>query len=263
MKNNSKNPLFHSVSTESTNKFRSIMNSPNFGNQQILLQSCCFYDSEGSQTPNTSNTKHFKIKSKIKSGSPKISYSNGNIESFKKMHFLTDKNEEINSRITTNSNNQYTMNMKSNNLEQNSNLNINNLNTFNNNINTETEQNFGINSQRSNKNMGNYLQNSLSSNTSGMIMPETNFTGYKFNEKIGNNLSNKYMNNTGLGFGVGGSLLAHKYGGSATNSMSIHVENNMNENFGNSASKINDLNNNLEEEYPRTLAQPQSQIIRK
>ena len=109
MKNNSKNPLFHSVSTESTNKFRSIMNSPNFGNQQILLQSCCFYDSEGSQTPNTSNTKHFKIKSKIKSGSPKISYSNGNIESFKKMHFLTDKNEEINSRITTNSNNQYTI----------------------------------------------------------------------------------------------------------------------------------------------------------
>ena len=109
MKNNSKNPLFHSVSTESTNKFRSIMNSPNFGNQQILLQSCCFYDSEGSQTPNTSNTKHFKIKSKIKSGSPKISYSNGNIESFKKMHFLTDKNEEMNSRITTNSNNQYTI----------------------------------------------------------------------------------------------------------------------------------------------------------
>ena len=32
------------------------MNSPNFGNQQILLQSCCFFDSERSQTPHASNT---------------------------------------------------------------------------------------------------------------------------------------------------------------------------------------------------------------
>jgi hypothetical protein len=39
-------------------------------------------------------------------------------------------------------------------------------------------------------------------------------------------------------------------------------ENNMNENFGMSA-KNADFNKNLEEEYPRTLAQPQSQIIRK
>ena len=147
----------------------------------------------------------------------------------------------------------------------NTNLNINNLNTFNNN---ELEQNFGINSQTSNKQINNnYLQNSLSSNASGMIMPETNFTGYKFNEKINNNIGNKYMNNTnnaGLGLGSGGSLLAHKYGGSVTNSMSIHNnENNINENnFGISA-KNEDFNNNLEEEYPRTLAQPQSQIIRK
>ena len=153
----------------------------------------------------------------------------------------------------------------------NTNLNINNLNTFNNNINNENnlEQNFGMHSQTSNKQISNnnYLQNSLSSNASGMIMPETNFTGYKFNDK---NFGNKYMNNTnnvGLGLGSGGSLLAHKYGGSVTNSMSLNNNNNenVNENFGMSAKINSDFisNNNLEEEYPRTLAQPQSQIIRK
>ena len=162
-------------------------------------------------------------------------------------------------------NNLNTMNVKSNHLETNTNLNINNLNTFNNN-NNEQEQNFGIHSQLSNKQMGNnYLQNSLSSNASGMIMPETNFTGYKFNDKIGGSNGNKYLNNTnnaGLGLGSGGSLLAHKYG-TSTNSMSIHNnENNVNENFGMSA-KNADFNKNLEEEYPRTLAQPQSQMIRK
>ena len=56
MRQNSVNHLLHSVSTDSTNRFKSIMNSPNFGNQQILLQSCCFFDSERSQTPHASNT---------------------------------------------------------------------------------------------------------------------------------------------------------------------------------------------------------------
>ena len=165
-------------------------------------------------------------------------------------------------------NNLNTMNIKSNNIDTNNNLNIN---TFNNN-NNEIEQNFGMHSQISNKQLNtnnninnNYLQNSLSSNASGMIMPETNFTGYKYNEKIGGSISNKYLNNNnaGIGLGTGGSLLAHKYGGSV-NSMSINNnnENNVNENFGMSA-KNADFNKNLEEEYPRTLAQPQSQIIRK
>ena len=168
-----------------------------------------------------------------------------------------------------NLNNLNTMNIKSNNIDTNNNLNIN---TFNNN-NNEIEQNFGMHSQISNKQLNtnnninnNYLQNSLSSNASGMIMPETNFTGYKYNEKIGGSISNKYLNNNnaGIGLGTGGSLLAHKYGGSITNSMSINNnnENNVNENFGMSA-KNADFNKNLEEEYPRTLAQPQSQIIRK
>ena len=166
-------------------------------------------------------------------------------------------------------NNLNTMNIKSNNIDTNNNLNIN---TFNNN-NNEIDQNFGMHSQISNKQLNtnnninnNYLQNSLSSNASGMIMPETNFTGYKYNEKIGGSISNKYLNNNnaGIGLGTGGSLLAHKYGGSVTNSMSINNnnENNVNENFGMSA-KNADFNKNLEEEYPRTLAQPQSQIIRK
>jgi len=165
-------------------------------------------------------------------------------------------------------NNLNIMNIKSNNIDTNNNLNIN---TFNNN--NEIEQNFGMHSQISNKQLNtnnninnNYLQNSLSSNASGMIMPETNFTGYKYNEKIGGSISNKYLNNNnaGIGLGTGGSLLAHKYGGSVTNSMSINNnnENNVNENFGMSA-KNADFNKNLEEEYPRTLAQPQSQIIRK
>ena len=181
---------------------------------------------------------------------------------------MTNNNNNINSGSFGLGNN----NMKT--LETNSNLNANlniiNLNTFNNNINNENnlEQNFGMHSKTSNKQISsnNYLQNSLSSNASGMIMPETNFTGYKFNEK---NYGNKYMNNpnnAGLGLGSGGSLLAHKYGGSVTNSMSLNNNNdNVNENFVMSAKINSDFisNNNLEEEYPRTLAQPQSQIIRK
>ena len=204
-----------------------------------------------------------------------ILYLNKNLNENSKNPFKSRFNNytslDMNNNINNNQINSASFGLRNNmkNIETNSNintnLNINNLNTFNNN---ELEQNFGINSQTSNKQINNnYLQNSLSSNASGMIMPETNFTGYKFNEKINNNIGNKYMNNTnnaGLGLGSGGSLLAHKYGGSVTNSMSIHNnENNTNENnFGISA-KNEDFNNNLEEEYPRTLAQPQSQIIRK
>jgi len=182
---------------------------------------------------------------------------------------MNNNNNNINSgSFGLGNNNMKTLETNSN---INTNLNINNLNAFNNNINNENnlEQNFGMHSQTSNKQISNnnYLQNSLSSNASGMIMPETNFTGYKFNEK---NYGNKYMNNpnnAGLGLGSGGSLLAHKYGGSVTNSMSLNNNNNdnVNENFGMSAKINSDFisNNNLEEEYPRTLAQPQSQIIRK
>ena len=181
-----------------------------------------------------------------------------------------NNSNEINSNNLNN--NQYmtkninSMNIKPNledNNNINTNLNINNLNKYNNNFDgNDIDNQYGIQSQTSNKPQGNYFQTSLSSNTSGMIMPETNFTGYKFNDKVGG-ITNKYMsNNTGLGLGSGGSLLAHKYGGSVTNSMSVHNDNNNSDKFGLSGSKNNEYNN-IEEEYPRTLAQPQSQIIRK
>ena len=228
------------------------------------------------------------LKNQINNYNNKLNENEKLIEENKQMILYLNKNLNENSKNPfksrfnnytsldmNNMNNLNTMNLKSNNIEPNTNLNLNNINTFSNN-NNDIEQNFGIHSQISNKQLNinnntntnnNYLQNSLSSNASGMIMPETNFTGYKFNsEKIGGSIGNKYLNNTnaGIGLGTGGSLLAHKYGGSVTNSMSINNnnENNMNENFGMSA-KNADFNKNLEEEYPRTLAQPQSQIIRK
>ena len=188
---------------------------------------------------------------------------------------INTSNEISNNLKNVNNNNQYmgktinSINLNSNldsNSNINKNLNINNLTKYNNNIGysgNENENNFGIQSQTSNKQTGNYFQNSLSSNTSGMIMPETNFTGYQFKERV-SGIANKYLNNNneGLGLGSGGSLLLHKYGGSVTNSMSVHNnDNNINEKYGMSGAKSAD--NNLEEEFPRTLAQPQSQIIRK
>ena len=90
MKQKSFNHLLHSVSSQSTNKFKSIMNSPNFGNQQILLQSCCFFDSERSQTPHASNTiiKDFSINHKNKSGSPKVPHD----KDIKKRGLISKKN---------------------------------------------------------------------------------------------------------------------------------------------------------------------------
>ena len=225
---------------------------------------------------NNYNNKLNENEKLIEENKQMILYLNKNLNENSKNPFKSRFNNYSSLDINNmnNMNNLNTMNLKSNNIEPNTNLNLNNINTFSNN-NNDIEQNFGIHSQISNKQLNinnntntnnNYLQNSLSSNTSGMIMPETNFTGYKFNsEKIGGSMGNKYLNNTnaGIGLGTGGSLLAHKYGGSVTNSMSINNnENNMNENFGMSA-KNADFNKNLEEEYPRTLAQPQSQIIRK
>ena len=96
MENLKRNPLFHSISSQSTNKFRSIMNSPNYGNQQILLQSCCFFESDKSQTPHASRAilKEFKPRKKNKSGSPKLSLSNRNLNTFKKYNFSENNIEE-------------------------------------------------------------------------------------------------------------------------------------------------------------------------
>ena len=170
----------------------------------------------------------------------------------------SNNNQFMSKNLNTNMN--LKSNIEDNNNNLNTNLNINNINKYNNTAFTgnDNENQFGIQSQTSNKQTGNYFQTSISSNTSGMIMPETNFTGYKFNDRGG--IANKYSNNNaGLGLGSGGSLLAHKYGGSVTNSMSVHNENN-NEKFGNNSSKNMEY---FEEELPRALAQPQSQIVRK
>ena len=110
-----RNPIFHSISSQSTNKFRSIMNSPNFGNQQILLQSCCFFDSEKSQTPHASHTliKELNVRQKNRAGSPKISYSNRNLGSYKKFHFIIDNSKESNENtFTTNDNRQMVEKLK-------------------------------------------------------------------------------------------------------------------------------------------------------
>ena len=103
-----RNPNFHSISSQSTNKFRSLVNSPNFGNQQILLQSCCFFDSEKSQTPHASHTllKDYSMRKKNICASPKISYSNGNLNSFKKFQFLEDYNDDSNDIIIDNKSDQ-------------------------------------------------------------------------------------------------------------------------------------------------------------
>ena len=180
-----------------------------------------------------------------------ILYLNKNLNENSKNPFKSRFNNYSSLDVNNNQINNGSFGLGNNNLNLNLNPNMKNIETNSNlntnlNINNELDQNFGIHSQTSNNKINNnYLQNSLSSNASGMIMPETNFTGYnKFNDKTGTNL-------------------AHKYGGSVSNSMSINNnENNLNDNFGISA-KNADFNNNLEEEYPRTLAQPQSQIIRK
>ena len=103
------NPLFHSISSRSTNKFRNIMNSPNFGNQQILLQSCCFFDSDKSQTPHASHSllKEFNQKKKKKFGSPHFSFSNKNIgRPLTKFHILGVSNEENMNDSNINSSNE-------------------------------------------------------------------------------------------------------------------------------------------------------------
>ena len=103
------NNLFHSVSTNSANKFNSIMNSPNFGNQQILLQSCCFFDSERSQTPNATNTviKDFNIKLKNRNGSPKIPQTKGKLYHYKSLYsdLKTDSNIILSNRDKKNEDN--------------------------------------------------------------------------------------------------------------------------------------------------------------
>ena len=185
-------------------------------------------------------------------GLPTNTNNDLNLNNLNNNKYLGQTLNQINIKSNIDTNNNLDTNLNMNSLNKYSNNNIG----FGGNVN---EVNLGLQSQTSNKQVGNYFQNSLSSQSSGMIMPETNFTGFNKSKDI----TSKYMNNNNaeIGLGSGGSLLAHKYG-NAANSMSVHNDNNINEKYGMSTSKTSEYNN-IEEEYPRTLAKPEGQIIRK
>ena len=97
-KNNSVNRLLHSVSTNNTKNLKNLMNSPNFGKQQIILQSCCFFDYEKSLTPHPSHQKinYSDKNNKKKTGSARISYS----KNYKNVYLQTKMNlDKIKSKI--------------------------------------------------------------------------------------------------------------------------------------------------------------------
>ena len=115
-----------------------------------------------------------------------------------------------------------------------------------------------------------------SSTNSGMILPETNFCNYQISGKLGGTVD-KYLNNPGRSGGLnqgGSSLLEHKYGNNNYSSMinsgnNNTVGNNI-EQMGDSMGSIDSGYNieqkntyNIEEEYPRQLAQPQNPVIKK
>ena len=66
------NLLISTSNPERGGKFQNIMNSPNFGKQQIILQSCCFFDYENSQTPKANISNKSKIPGKITEGNKNI-----------------------------------------------------------------------------------------------------------------------------------------------------------------------------------------------
>ena len=65
------NLMINNPNSEKGGKFKNIMNSPNFGKQQIILQSCCFFDYDKCQTPNAQSpniTFSNSTKNRINSG---------------------------------------------------------------------------------------------------------------------------------------------------------------------------------------------------
>ena len=109
-KNKSVNRLTHSVSTNNTSarKINRLMNSPNFGKQQIILQSCCFFDYEKSHTPHASRQNvNYLNNSKEKVDSSPFS----NSKNYKNVYLQTKMNlDKIKSKIDgiQNNNNEYT-----------------------------------------------------------------------------------------------------------------------------------------------------------
>ena len=85
------NLMISTSNSERGGKFQNIMNSPNFGKQQIILQSCCFFDYDKSQTPKA----NISYKNRINSG--KIADGNKNINSKNKsnMDLIREKFDEM------------------------------------------------------------------------------------------------------------------------------------------------------------------------
>ena len=92
------NLMINTSNSEREGKFKNIMNSPNFGKQQIILQSCCFFDYEKCQTPKAQSPHlTFSNQNKNRINSSRISERNKNIFSKNKsnMDLIKSKFDEM------------------------------------------------------------------------------------------------------------------------------------------------------------------------
>ena len=92
------NLMIRTSNSEREGKFKNIMNSPNFGKQQIILQSCCFFDYDKCQTPKAQSPNlNFTSQTKNRINSSRISEINKNIISKNKsnMDLIKSKFDEM------------------------------------------------------------------------------------------------------------------------------------------------------------------------
>jgi len=92
------NLMIRTSNSEREGKFKNIMNSPNFGKQQIILQSCCFFDYDKCQTPKAQSPNlNFASQTKNRINSGRISEKNKNILSKNKsnMDLIKSKFDEM------------------------------------------------------------------------------------------------------------------------------------------------------------------------
>ena len=83
------NIMISTINPERQGKYKNIMNSPNFGKQQIILQSCCFFDYDKYQTPKAQSPNISYIRqNKNRINSSKVSEKSKNI--FSKNHTNMD-----------------------------------------------------------------------------------------------------------------------------------------------------------------------------
>ena len=90
--------MIRTSNSEREGKVKNIMNSPNFGKQQIILQSCCFFDYDKCQTPKVQSANlNFTNPNKNRINSSRISEKNKNILSKNKsnMDLIKSKFDEM------------------------------------------------------------------------------------------------------------------------------------------------------------------------